>query len=76
MNTNLIECTWQYYDPSYFESELRPDEPFLAQLQFMPPYRPPVYNAALQPFRDGGFRGNLHNVKVIFKKKVVRHNEQ
>ncbi|CAG8443280.1 8250_t:CDS:10, partial [Scutellospora calospora] len=32
-----------YYDPSYFDSGFYPAEPFPSQPQFMPHFRPPVY---------------------------------
>ncbi|CAG8669241.1 21636_t:CDS:2, partial [Racocetra persica] len=33
-----------YYDPSYFDSGFYPAEPFPSQPQFMPHFRPPVYD--------------------------------
>ena len=44
MNMKMMNAPGGYYDPSYFESEFYPAEPFLAQPQFMPPFRPLVYD--------------------------------
>src|ERR1044071_6825056 len=43
MNMNMMNAPGGYYDPSYFESGFYPAEPFPGQPQFMPPFRPPVY---------------------------------
>jgi hypothetical protein len=44
MNMSMMNAPGGYYDPSYFESGFYPAEPFPAQPQFMPPFRPPVYD--------------------------------
>ncbi|CAI2187249.1 17936_t:CDS:10, partial [Funneliformis geosporum] len=42
MNMNMMNAPGGYYDPSYFESGFYPADHFPAQ--FIPPFRPPVYD--------------------------------
>ncbi|CAG8434192.1 8474_t:CDS:10 [Funneliformis mosseae] len=44
MGMNMMNAPGGYYDPSYFESGFYPADHFPAPQQFMPPFRPPVYD--------------------------------
>ncbi|CAG8591542.1 15577_t:CDS:10 [Funneliformis caledonium] len=44
MSMNMMNAPGGYYDPSYFESGFYPADHFPAPQQFMPPFRPPVYD--------------------------------